>query len=201
MSSIIENNNNNNKRHLAELSVRFENLKRLTTATAESKRALAELSVRSSNAWTAAKAEIACKDSSTKNVKRVCKSRKSVSFEQRIEELRVYKEKHGHINVKQKEDSSLYFFCNGIRRTRREKRVTRWNDTHIAKLDALGFNWAVTEPKSFEQRIEDLRVYKEKHGHVKVKKSDDSSLYQFCSDVRQTHRGKKRRCSLNDITA
>ena len=53
------------------------------------------------------------------------------------------------------------------------------NDDRIASLDALGFAWTAREhvvKKSFEQRMDDLRAYKEKHGHVNVKKSDDKSL-------------------------
>ena len=38
--------------------------------------------------------------------------------------------------------------------------------------------------KSFAQRIENLRVYKEKHGHINVKKSEDKSLYEFCISMR-----------------
>ena len=58
----------------------------------------------------------------------------------------------------------------------------------IASLDAVGFVWTVKEQaakKSFEQRIADLKAYKEKHGHVNVKQSEDKSLYKFCNDMRR----------------
>ena len=47
---------------------------------------------------------------------RVKYSRKS--FEERIEDLRSYKEKHGHLNVRTKEDKSLADFCSGMRHAR-----------------------------------------------------------------------------------
>ena len=42
----------------------------------------------------------------------------------------------------------------------------------------------VAAKKSFEQQIKDLKAYKEKYGHVNVKKSEDRSLYDFCSQRR-----------------
>ena len=38
------------------------------------------------------------------------------TFAQRIEDLRAYKKKHGDIYVKEKEDRSLYDFCQKIRK-------------------------------------------------------------------------------------
>ena len=60
-------------------------------------------------------------------------------------------------------------------------------DDRIASLEALGFDWSIKEQaakKSFEQRIADLKAYKKKHGHVKVKRSEDKSLSDFCYNVR-----------------
>ena len=37
---------------------------------------------------------------------------------------------------------------------------------------------------SFAQRMDDLRVYKEKHGHVNVKQSDDKNLSDFCKRMK-----------------
>ena len=111
------------------------------------------------------------------------------SFEQRIEDLRAYKEKHGHVNVKKSEDKSLYDFYNHMRRARKNpEKLSSMNltDDRIASLDALGFEWNLnSDTKSFAQRIADLKAYKEKHGHIKVKMSDDKSLYTFCRDIRK----------------
>ena len=64
-------------------------------------------------------------------------------------------------------------------------------DDRIASLDALGFDWSVSERqavKSFEQRIENLQAYKEKHGHVNVKEGEDKSLYNWLGDVRRARK-------------
>ena len=52
----------------------------------------------------------------------------------------------------------------------------------------MGFNWTSQEyvTRSFDKRIEDLVKYKQTHGHVSVKKHEDSSLYQFCADIRHS---------------
>ena len=81
------------------------------------------------------------KNNNNDETKRVIKS-----FEQRIEDLRAYKAKHGHTNVKEKEDKSLHDFCRNIRRARRHPEKYRMliNEERITSLDAMGFDWSVT---------------------------------------------------------
>ena len=42
--------------------------------------------------------------------------------------------------------------------------------------------------RSFDERIDDLEEYKQTHGHVNVNRHEDSSLYQFCADVRHARK-------------
>ena len=104
------------------------------------------------------------------------------SFEQQTADLRVYKEKNGDVNVKGTGEKLLNKFCKNIRYARKhpEKYNRLINVERIASLDALGFEWNMRiDRKSFAQRIEDLRAYKEKHGHVNVKEREDKSLNRF----------------------
>ena len=134
----------------------------------------------------------------------VKKKRVTKSFEQRVADLQAYKEEHGHVNVKQRDDESLYKFCGNMRHARNnpEKSTMTLTDERIASLNALGFEWAVIERKaikSFEQRIEDLLAYKEKNGHVNVKGSEDRSLYSFCNHMRQARNNpEKSNTLIND---
>ena len=64
-----------------------------------------------------------------------------------MEELRAYKEKHGHLNVSQKEDRSLYNFCSTLRKARKGKCSHTLDEGRIAALDAIGFNWDPLELK------------------------------------------------------
>jgi hypothetical protein len=108
-----------------------------------------------------------------------------------MEDLKRYKETHGHANVSIPEDKSLFYFCAHARHARKNpgksKRKQLTNE-HIAAFDAIGFNWTTQEyvTRSFDERIDDLHVYKQTHSHVSVKKHEDSSLYQFCADVRHS---------------
>ena len=45
-------------------------------------------------------------------------------------------------------------------------------------FDAIGFNWTSQEcvTRSFDERINDLEEYKQKHGNLSVKRHEDSSL-------------------------
>ena len=74
-----------------------------------------------------------------------------------------------------------------------EKYKMALSDDRIARVEALGFDWNINT-KSFAQRMDDLRAYKENHGHVDVKKSDDRSLYDFCYNIRKARNnpGKSR---------
>jgi outer membrane biosynthesis protein TonB len=116
---------------------------------------------------------------------------KNKTFDNRMEDLKRYKETHGHVNVSIPVDKSLAQFCVQTRCTRnnpgksKSKKLTIKN---IARLDALGFNWMLKEyvMRSFDERIEDLEKYKRTHGHLSLKKHEDSSLYQFCADVRHS---------------
>jgi len=126
-----------------------------------------------------------------------------ISFEQRVENLRDFKLKHGHLNPNKKEDPSLYSFCNNMRNARNRGVGMKVTETRIASLDALGFDWTIKEKSvvSFEQRLEDLKAYKLKHGHLNVKRDDDPSLYNFCTNIRDARNnpsGTKMKSQKNE---
>jgi hypothetical protein len=123
---------------------------------------------------------------------------KNKTFDDRMEDLKRYKETHGHVNVSIPEDNSLAQFCAQMRyahnnpgKSKRKKLTIK----NIARLDAIGFNWTSQEyvTRSFDERIDDLEKYKQMHGHLSVKKHEDNSLYQFCADVRYSL--KKKDCT------
>ena len=64
-------------------------------------------------------------------------------FESKVEELKAYKAEHGHFNVKQKKNMSLYNFCLTIRAARKtpDKSNRKLTADRIAQLDAIGFDW------------------------------------------------------------
>ena len=65
-------------------------------------------------------------------------------------------------------------------------------EERIATLDELGFDWAPISSRSsdaFMERLQELKAYKDKHGHTKVKESEDKSLATFCYNIRSARRG------------
>jgi len=114
-----------------------------------------------------------------------------MSFEKCIEELQAFKAKHGHVRVTVKHDTRFYEFCVNMRSARRNPGTGMTiTDDRIKALDELGFTWE-GKRKSFEKRIEELQAFKAKHGHVRVTRKHDKSLYGFCSNMRCARRGTR----------
>jgi hypothetical protein len=107
-------------------------------------------------------------------------------FFNRVDQLKAYKDEHGHLNVGFKEDRDLYDFCYNVKRSRKGKGKHTLDDNRIAALDAIGFKWEMAS--RFFARVDELRAYKEEHGHLKVDQKDDKSLNKFCKKVRQARR-------------
>jgi len=136
------------------------------------------------------------------------KHKQRKAFFDRVDELKAFKEKHGHLKFHQKDDASLYEFCRNLKRSRsalltgKGKINNSLDDDRIAALDAIGFNW---NPGVI--RVDELKAYKEKHGHLKVREKDDSSLYNYCKNLRSTRRaiisgkGTRRKLTEDRIAA
>jgi len=111
---------------------------------------------------------------------------KNMTFDDRMEDLKWFKETHGHANVTIHEDKSLGQFCNKMRHTRKNPgNGNQLTNERIAAFDAMGFNWTSQEyvTRSFDERVKDLKEYKRTNGHLNVKRHEDNSLYHLCADV------------------
>lgn len=122
---------------------------------------------------------------------------KNKTFDDRMEDMKRFKETHGHANVSIPEDRSLAPFCAQARHARKnpgKSKANQLTDENIARLDALDFNWMSKEyvTRSFDERIEDLKEYKRTHGHLNVKIHEDNSISQFCTIVRYSLKRSRR---------
>ena len=52
--------------------------------------------------------------------------------------------------------------------------------------------------KTFDDKMEDLKRFKETHGHANVFKPEDKSLAQFCAQVRYAHKNPGKGLKLTD---
>jgi hypothetical protein len=121
-----------------------------------------------------------------------------MDFFDRVDDLKAYKENHGHLHVGCNEDQSLYNFGCNVRKAQRDMmsgKGTRriLTDDRIAALDAIGFDWkleagvsstAAAKADGFFRWVDEFKAYKEKHGHLNVTKIEDEILYSFSCDMR-----------------
>ncbi len=106
-----------------------------------------------------------------------------------MEDLKWYKEKHGHANVSISEDKSLAQFC--AKSKCRKKQLTK---ERISAFDAIDFNWTMQEyaTRSFDKRIDDLEENKRLHGHLSLKRHKDNSLNKWCASFRHLLKNVKK---------
>jgi hypothetical protein len=78
------------------------------------------------------------------------KVRQTISFEQRIEDLKLFKEKHGHCDLRQfsKNFKSLSIWCNNIRSTYNGNGTMKLTDDRIRRLEEIGFQWTTRAPRA-----------------------------------------------------
>lgn len=130
-------------------------------------------------------------------------TKKSVrmTFDDYFEQIKTFKEAHGHMRVTPKYDKKLANWVADMRNIRRQK--NKWygrkvTEKQLKSLDDLGFIWNPTKEaggeKSFEYRIEQLKKFKAEYGHLRVTVKQDKNLSYFCSNIRaaRRHAGRKR---------
>ena len=94
------------------------------------------------------------KNDSPLEARRQHRSRKS--FQERVDELKTFKDKHGHVRVTVNHDKSLARFCANMRSDRHGRRTgNAIAEDKIKALDEVGFRWG-DKSKALEQHIEEL---------------------------------------------
>lgn len=151
--------------------------------------------IRTGFSWLQEKRAREDSDAATRAKKRSRKSKKGgpvkadrdYTFEERILELEAYKKEHGDCNVpKSGTTISLAKWVIAIRATyqlcKRHPACMKLpgsgpyflDEERIARLEAMGIGWEAKEKSqvSFELRFEQLLIYKQLHGHLRVGASD-----------------------------
>ena len=71
-------------------------------------------------------------------------------------------------------------------------------EARIASLEATGFEWKrhgkfnSNTYKSFKEILQDLKTFKEEHGHLNIQCADNQSLSDFCSNVRSARNNPEK---------
>eukprot|EP00526_Cylindrotheca_closterium_P002845 CAMPEP_0113656942 /NCGR_PEP_ID=MMETSP0017_2-20120614/30733_1 /TAXON_ID=2856 /ORGANISM="Cylindrotheca closterium" /LENGTH=982 /DNA_ID=CAMNT_0000570739 /DNA_START=80 /DNA_END=3028 /DNA_ORIENTATION=- /assembly_acc=CAM_ASM_000147 len=99
-----------------------------------------------------------------------------VRWNQRVQELRKFKEKHGHFNIPSNTEAykALFFWMsnNQIHYSKLQKKgeqSNRLTSKRISQLKAIGFDFASNRKnKSWNKRFQELKDFKDAHGHFNV---------------------------------
>jgi len=109
----------------------------------------------------------------------------SISGDQRVEQLRKYKEERGHLNVVRKDDHDLYHWLANQKTYYHKGKLS---PSRIKNLEDLGVLWK-EEPKpkkkekdgkkrsSWEEKLQQIREFKEENGHTQI--PTKNSLYYY----------------------
>ena len=128
-------------------------------------------------------------------------NRTNILFEERIEELKMFKEKHGHCDAgshkASKEYKSLGVWSNKLRYAYKRKGSNKLTEDTIHCLEEIGFKRtiaATTTLLSFDQRIKELKRFKEKHGNCDVSMSSKGYKYlgKWSVNTRRAYKGTRK---------
>ena len=136
---------------------------------------------------------------------------KQVTWDQRLQDLKAYREVHGHCNVPQrwKEDKGLGVWIKTQRsnyRRLKEGKPTSLCPDRIHALTSLGFEWELGghyEVIAWEDRLEDLKEFKKVHGHCNVPQrwKENRGLGVWIKTQRSYYRKFKQGMSSSSLTA
>jgi Helicase associated domain len=126
------------------------------------------------------------------------RSEQRVTWEQHIRDLKAFKKKHGHCDVPLRYplNRSLANWVNGVRQSKKHGTLA---EERIRLLDTLGFSWMTKRPAilvSWEQRINELKAFKQEHGHCNVPSNyqPNPTLGRWITNLRQ----RKKRGELGE---
>eukprot|EP00581_Thalassiosira_minuscula_P008441 CAMPEP_0183708502 /NCGR_PEP_ID=MMETSP0737-20130205/4808_1 /TAXON_ID=385413 /ORGANISM="Thalassiosira miniscula, Strain CCMP1093" /LENGTH=465 /DNA_ID=CAMNT_0025936395 /DNA_START=226 /DNA_END=1620 /DNA_ORIENTATION=- len=134
-------------------------------------------------------------------------------WKEKMEALKIFKNENGHTNVPKTEKyKQLGRFVNNQRQFYRKKLEGETNsltDARVKALEEIGFVWSmkpISESRAkalqtqWENRIQDLVKFKEKHGHCNVPlKGEDRDLAKFVMNQRYYY--KTRLEQKNSLTS
>jgi hypothetical protein len=98
-------------------------------------------------------------------------------WQEHYEQLKKFKEIHGHMNPTREVDRKLDRW---VRKQRETYKSGLLSKDRIQKLEELGFQWSLRGArKSWDDYYNKLKEYKEKNGHLNVTRREDRSLHMW----------------------
>ena len=111
-------------------------------------------------------------------------SKKPDRWEARLQELKEFWEEYGHCEVPQRHPGGLGKWVSK-QRYLGEDEIRRLDASRVQKLEELGFRWDKVERSSlWEVRYQELKEFKEAHGHCKVPQKHPGGLGMWVAGQR-----------------
>jgi len=123
-------------------------------------------------------------------------TQRRMSWNERLGELRLYKEDHGDCNVPQSYIGGLGAWVSAQRAQHKfylAGKSSSMSHTRKDGLEKLGFTWALRKRASWEERFEELKKYSQNHhGSCEVPSHKTyKHLWTWCQNQRQIYRRGK----------
>mmetsp|Transcript_14761 Transcript_14761/g.27764 ORF Transcript_14761/g.27764 Transcript_14761/m.27764 type:complete len:349 (-) Transcript_14761:2563-3609(-) len=115
------------------------------------------------------------------------------TWDDRFEELKHYKEQHGHCNVPQIYERGLGTWVSQQRaqyKRFKSGKTSSMTKRRQQKLDSLGFSWSLRKRHSWDERYNELKAFSEANdGSCDVQNEGDfKALWTWCQKQRAAHR-------------
>ena len=116
----------------------------------------------------------------------------SAQWTLRFEELKKFKETHGHCNISQRDPTNRPL-GQWVVTQRKAYTKSKMSTERKEKLDAIGFDFVDTNSTQWTIRFEELKKFKETHGHCNVSQRDPTNrpLGQWVVTQRQAYTKNK----------
>ena len=102
-------------------------------------------------------------------------------FENDFKKLLEYKQKNGHVNV----PTIGSTLGRKVNRLRTYYRRGKLSTEKIERLSAIGFQFIVSDVKSWNERFEELKDFYEVNEHLNIKETENIGLLQWCYKQRK----------------
>jgi len=117
----------------------------------------------------------------------------NAKWDDRLQEVATFMSTHGHANISRSTNVKLSNWVTSQRKQRNlfvAGKPSSITQERIDSLNAINFPWVVREPQKREDRMQELREYKEEFGNCNVPKrwNRNKRLGQWCAEQRKQHR-------------
>jgi len=118
-------------------------------------------------------------------------TKREIAWFSRLQDLIEFKNEHGTCHVPYNTNPKLNSWVSSQRynyKQNKEGKSTSLTPERIKQLNEIGFVWEANKYKnSFYKRLEELNLYKNKHGHCNVENDENPSLAKWIQNQRNEY--------------